>query len=420
MHDNVPPMALPREYCSALQQLLLRTSNPKLGLSRIRRLISLIGFDRSAMHIIQVVGTNGKGSTVAFVEAILREAGITCGLFTSPHLCTARERIRINGALIGEDEFVEAANHVFCAADQLHDEASFFECVLAMAMWTFQKHNVRVAILEAGLGGRLDATTALDADVLGVTSIDLDHQNVLGDTVEAIAQEKICAARREQQVFTVMQSEEVMSTLDRSAHDIGCQLKTALPTNFPLGLYGDHQLRNAGLALALVRSFDIEESILRRGLLSVNWPGRFEIITRSVPFVLDGAHNPAGMRVLVDMLQHHETFKDRPLHIVYGSLSGHNVMPKIDALKKSRLHITRIYLHQPKNARALHREELREAFIRSGFHDAILHDYVSITDVERDAEPRSARVVVCGSLYSVGAIRSELCGIAMDRAVPNF
>ncbi len=179
------------EYNSALSRLLARTSNPKLGLDRIRALLDLVGFDRSTMRIIQVVGTNGKGSTVAFTEAILRAHGITCGLFTSPHLCSARERVRINGEMISSEEFVRATNHVLAAAEKMSDEASFFECILALAMWTMKRHGVEVAIIEAGLGGRLDATTALDADVLGITSIGLDHQNILGDTLAAIARKKL-------------------------------------------------------------------------------------------------------------------------------------------------------------------------------------------------------------------------------------
>lgn len=177
-----------------MSKLYSRTTNPKLGLSRMVELLDAISFDRTSMKIIQVVGTNGKGSTVAFLESILHSAGISTGLFTSPHLITARERIRINKELISEDDFVYAARHILHCSEKLSDEASFFECILAMALWLFQQKGIKAVILEAGIGGRLDATTAVKPDILGVSMIDFDHQHILGTSVSAIAHEKIYAA----------------------------------------------------------------------------------------------------------------------------------------------------------------------------------------------------------------------------------
>lgn len=422
MHDNLPPYNANHEYGSALSRLLRKTSNPKLGLTRIRRLLDEIGYDRSTMRVIQVVGTNGKGSTVAFIESLLRAANISCGLFSSPHLCTARERVRINSVMISEEEFAAAAVDVLHAADRIDDEASFFECITALGLWTFQRHKIDIAIMEAGMGGRLDATTAVDADVLGITSIDFDHQNVLGTTLEAIAGEKIAAARRHQPVFTVQQTPEAHARMVASAQTIGCDLRIVEPASLPLGLYGAHQKINAGLAIALVKALgiDLGDAATRHGLMTVNWPGRFEIIKSAVPLVLDGAHNPAGVEVLMEALKSHELFHNKPLFMVYGSLGGHNVMGKIAALKESGLPFECIYLHEPKNPRAYPREELRDAFIESGFERGQISMFQRMSQTVDDAKTRGASIVVCGSLYSIGELRAELLDIKMDRQGPNF
>jgi dihydrofolate synthase/folylpolyglutamate synthase len=422
MNDNLASTVRAREYCSALEELLRRPSNPKLGLDRIGALLDLIGFDRSSMRIIQVVGTNGKGSTVAFVESMLLAHGISCGLFTSPHLCTARERIRIDGELISEADFVLAASQVIVKTARLDDEASFFECMLAMAMWAMQRRGIKIAIVEAGLGGRLDATTALDADVLGITSIDLDHQNVLGATLGEIAREKIAAARKGQNVITVAQSEEALAALKNCAHHIGCTLSFAESTDLSTGLYGKHQQINAGLAIALVRALvaDVTTETISRGLSSVRWPGRFEIIERSMPVILDGAHNPAGIAILAQAIKSHERLRDRPIMMIYGSLTGPNVDGKIAVLKESHLPIERIYLHEPNNARAVSASMLRTALVAGGFTDEMLAHFISMSEVLEEARLLNAAIVVCGSLYTVGEIRGELENIAMDFMAPSF
>jgi dihydrofolate synthase/folylpolyglutamate synthase len=193
MNDNLAKSAVGREYYATLIRLLSLPTNPKLGLTRTTDLLRAIDFKPDSMKIIQVVGTNGKGSTVAFIESILQAHGIKSGLFTSPHLCCARERIRTNKEIISQEDFTRAAQVVFEAIHHLDDEPSFFESLLAMALWLFSYHKVSVAILEAGLGGRLDATTATNPDILGISMIDLDHQQILGNTIAQIAQEKIGA-----------------------------------------------------------------------------------------------------------------------------------------------------------------------------------------------------------------------------------
>ncbi len=420
MEENLTPFKDKREYCIALNKLLRRTSNPKLGLARARALLERVGFDRTSMRIIQVVGTNGKGSTVASIEALLRANGISCGLFTSPHLCSARERIRINGEMISERDFVRATEHVLSCAQSLEDEASFFECIFAMAMWLFQEYKVDVAILEAGLGGRLDATTAADADVLGITSIDLDHQNILGETHADIAREKISAARHCQPVVSVVQSDEAMAAINDVCATIGCSLSIAEESQHHPGLLGAHQRINAGLAEALVEKLGIKCDDPEAALKKVNWPGRFEIIPHAIPIVIDGAHNPAGMQALVQCLKTYEPFSSQDLMVVYGSLGGANAETKIRVLKDSGLPIRHVFFHQSANARALNCDELARIFNESGFSKDQCSLFISMDQVKGAALKAQAAIVVCGSLYSVGEIRGELLSIEIDRELPIF
>lgn len=374
------------------------------------------------MRIIQVVGTNGKGSTVAFVEAILRAHGISCGLFTSPHLSSATERIRINGRIISQHQFVEAARRVLMCAENMPDEASFFECVLAMAMWLFQQQKISVAILEAGLGGRLDATTALMADILGIAMIDYDHQNILGHTITEIAAEKIFAAYPLQNVVTVEQRPDAMKVINDAQTIIGFNLSHALRSFDTLGLMGDHQQINAGLAKALVAKMGLltSEDLCRQGLLDVNWPARFEIIDATIPLIVDGAHNPAGINALITTLQQHPLTTRKPITLVYGSLASDHAEEKIRLLKASTLDIRSVYLHQSRNHRALSVNILKELFVAQGFCENDLHMFDSCGPIIDSARQSCDPIIICGSLYSVGEIRAELLGMPVDEILPRF
>ena len=398
------------------------TTNPKLGLERMGHLLSLINSKHPPRGIVQVVGTNGKGSTVALVESMLRAANIGVGLFTSPHLCTVRERIRINGQTISEDELVASACYVLDRAHTMQDQPSFFECMLAMALKLFSEHKVEVAILEAGLGGRLDATTAANASVLGVTMIDFDHQNILGATIEEIAKEKMGAARKGQTVVTVSQAPKVRAIIHAHQRAIGFDLLDAPLCHRPLALFGDHQKANAGLAIELVHSIGIklDSAQCDQGLREVNWPGRFEIVPGEEAVVLDGAHNPSGISCLIESLRFHPMFIKRPLVVVYGSLKSEHAYDKVRLLANSGLNIARIYVHQSDNERALTVDDLRNLFGRAGVPGELVGGFYDWSSVLAVAKQLSAAVVICGSLYTVGALRSAILGIPMDKKVPNF
>lgn len=409
------------EYQQILTVLFAQNTNVKLGLSRIEELLKLTGFKKSSMCVIQVVGTNGKGSTVAFMESMLRENGISCGLFTSPHLCTARERIRINGEIISEADFIQAARQIWELGQGMKENPSFFECVLAMALWLFERAQVQVAILEAGIGGRLDATSAVGAEILGVSMIDLDHQKILGESIEAIAREKIHAARAHQTVITTYQQRSVQAIIEEARENIGFRLLKAEPTSLSLGLFGHHQKYNAGLALACLKELNLclDEHKTHEGLKKVCWPGRFELVSQEPSILLDGAHNPSGIKTLTKALHSHKELSKKPVALVFGSLESPNTREKIALLLKD-LKISSVYLHRPNNNRAEGIEELRRLFKEEGYKEENLHTFADWPALIKEAKKKDEVVLVCGSLYTVGEARSAILGIPQDILQPNF
>lgn len=406
-------------YREVLHELFSHNTNPKFGLTRMEALLRRLAFKKGALRVIQVVGTNGKGSSVAFMESILKEHGILCGLFTSPHLCTARERIHINGELISESDFIQAAEHILLVSNSMEEQPSFFECMLAMALWIFKQKGVAVAILEAGLGGRLDATTAVERDIVGVSMIDLDHQNILGSTLEAIAREKIAAARPRQKVIIAKQDAVVLQTIEEQQKAVGFQLIEAEACKLPLGLFGEHQAMNAGLALACLAELNValEPKQVALGLQKVSWPGRFEIIDGDPLIVLDGAHNPSGIRTLVCAIKQHPKTKDTPLVLVFGSMVSVNTLEKIALLKE--LNILRVFLHQPKNPRTESLDTLRGYCAEVGLDPNSIEAFSSWPTAVELAKSQHATLLVCGSLYTVGEARGALLGIYTDPAQPT-
>ncbi len=409
-------------YQEALEKLLARNSNPKLGLSRIKDLLSAIGFVQGQFKTVQIVGTNGKGSTAAFTESIILANGLSCALFTSPHLSSARERIRINGAQISEADFILATDEVLAKAAQLGDEASFFECILAMFMWLAARAHVEIIIVEAGLGGRLDATTAIAAQVLGISMIDFDHQNILGESMEAIAREKILAARPGQKVISVPQHPSADGVIREVKTALGFELTQAKPTSWPIGLQGEHQKYNAGLAIALVEALGVKTSPdkIKKGLLQVRWPGRYEIVEKGgTKIIFDGAHNPSGIGALSKALKADPSLKHQSMLLVYGSLSGATTQEKISLLtEKNNFH--HIFIHKSQNPRAESVENLEFLFVDQGVDPEKLSRFISWNIVLERAQAKHSVVLVCGSLYTVGELRGQLLEIASDHLIPNF
>jgi dihydrofolate synthase / folylpolyglutamate synthase len=295
------------------------------GLDRIEALLEAIGNPERAMTLAQVAGTNGKGSVSAMLASILQAAGRRVGLYTSPHLVDLRERIRVNGRPIPEAELVDGVEALGTLIARL--DATMFEALTALALDHFAREEVEVAVLEVGLGGRLDSTTVGLPAVEVITSIDLDHQAHLGSTLEAIAAEKAAiirsgiaiSARQEPAAGVVLarRASEAHVPMLVEGKDLHVHVRHASldgqwldlkgpdwrVENVRCGLLGVFQPGNALLAAAGARVLGAGEAAIRQGLDQVRWPGRFQLLRRSPLVIVDGAHNPAGARALAGSLK---------------------------------------------------------------------------------------------------------------------
>ena len=307
----------------------------KPGLNRISALLRELGDPQSALRFVHIAGTNGKGSTSAMLANVLRCAGYRTGLYTSPSLHSLTERICVDGAPIGEDDFADVVLRVKHAAMSVRgdDQATEFELLTAAALLHFVRADVDLVVLETGLGGRYDATNIVHPELAVITNVDYDHTDILGARLEMIAFDKAgiikenvpvlsgatgSAARVVERVARQVGAPLLLCGEDLRAVSVGVRgfdgqrvtyfgMDRDLP-DIPLRLSGRHQVRNAALALGAVeilrrRGFDLSASAVRDGLRSVAWPGRMEIVQGTPTVVLDGAHNRAGAQALADALR---------------------------------------------------------------------------------------------------------------------
>ncbi len=283
----------------------LNSLNPgkiKLGHDRTIALMSECNNPQKGLNVIQIAGTNGKGSVCAILENIYRKAGYKTGLFTSPHLNKLNERIRINGFAINDQDIFNFL-HKF-GRGVIRTDASFFETLTAIAFWFFNKKQVDIAIMETGLGGRLDSVTICEPIATGITKISLDHVEILGDTLEKIAYEKAGIMKKEIPCFTVKQNIEVISVLKNISQKINCPLETTEPhSNLSIALHGSHQNENMGLALEIIEEldqFNIDEEHISEAIESINWFGRYQILSDKPKIIFDVGHNTNGISAFLN------------------------------------------------------------------------------------------------------------------------
>jgi dihydrofolate synthase / folylpolyglutamate synthase len=291
----------------------------KLGLENVRTLLAALGEPQNGLRFIHVAGTNGKGSVCAMVDSVARTAGIKTGLFTSPHLVRFGERIQINGRPIDEADFVRGIQQIRALIEE-ERHPTFFEITTALAFDYFRSKGVELVVLETGLGGRLDATNVVHPLVSVLTSIDLDHQKWLGDTLSEIAAEKAGIIKPGVPIVSGPQFAEVRAVLERIAAQRSASISYAeIPVDgLPIGLAGSHQRLNAAIAVSAIRAAGIQASpkALQEGLANVNWPGRFQRIEERI--VLDGAHNPAAARCVVETWK--ECIGPEKATVIFGGL----------------------------------------------------------------------------------------------------
>ncbi|MGM0603496.1 MAG: bifunctional folylpolyglutamate synthase/dihydrofolate synthase [Bacillota bacterium] len=346
----------------------------KPGLKRIDRLLYYLDRPEENLKFIHVAGTNGKGSTASFIEKIYREAGYKTGIYISPHLYHFNERISVNGRTISSVELAELVAEVKTASDRVaaeseYGEPSFFEIVTALAFLFFDRHRTDIVILEVGLGGRFDATNIIKDSLASViTSIDLEHTELLGDTRSKIAYEKAGIIKNNGLVFSSVSDRDARNVIKKRAEELNAEFiniddiytkidnessffenQLILEENssryrFELGLNGKYQARNAALAYTVVKRLKeilpVDQLSVEKGLSSTYWPGRLEIICKNPPVLIDGAHNPAGMKSFIDFLEEHQYIFDG-IDFVFSVLSDKDIDLMLGQIRriKNNLHI---------------------------------------------------------------------------------
>lgn len=396
----------------------------KLGLDRMRRIAERLGRPQDGLRFIHLAGTNGKGSTAAFCESILRAAGYRVGLYTSPHLVSVRERIQINRVPISETDFAQGMEAVREAMGTDADrEATFFEITTALALWYFAREKVDWVVWETGLGGRLDATNIVEPEVCIITNIGLDHQQYLGQTLRDIAEEKAGIIKPGVPVVSAVEAGEAHEVIQQAAkktksvltlvkrdvtlEDLGLrnnkQIARMDDREFSLGLIGAHQIQNAACAVVVMRQLKIADDAIFQGLASTVWPGRFEILSENPLIVLDGAHNPAGTKSLVEtwrafLAARHgwsEKEIDGRAHLVFASVADKDISEMAKLLIPIAKKVSLVRLA---NERSADPEKLAESF--TGLSHAC---YDSVSAMwENISTAGDMPTLITGSLFLAG------------------
>lgn len=322
-----------------------------LGLERITHLLKTLGNPQTKFKSIHIAGTNGKGSTAAMIASILKEAGYRVGLYTSPHLFDYTERIKINGKDISMVDFHTGLKLVQKKASKLKNKPTVFEALTAVAFWYFAKKKVDFAIVEVGLGGRLDATNVLTPLVSIITNIDYEHTKILGKTLAKIAGEKAAIIKAGVPVVTAEEKPEPLKVI-KSVCEKNHNLLISVNRKQELGnrkqeignsnLLGKHQIINAACADVAVRlaGIKVSRSAIKKGFQKAKWPGRFQIISKKPYMIVDGAHNPAGIKALNVTIQ--ELFSKK-FTIIFGCQKDKDYRKMLKELKPiaSRIIVTK-------------------------------------------------------------------------------
>ncbi len=370
----------------------------KLGLEGTRRLLEALEVDTSGLKVWHVAGTNGKGSVCAFLESVLRVSGRRTGLFSSPHLVSFAERIRVDFQPVDPAQINRGILALKDLVQNWEAHPTFFELTTGLALRTFLDERIEDLVLETGMGGRLDSTNAVNSDVAIITSISLDHQKWLGDTLGEIAAEK--AGIFKPGVPAVVPTNlppEAMEVIQRQAVATGSPLtivKEPLPRDWALGLRGAHQRWNAALAVTALRILrpDLDESVVRRGLEEAQWPARFQIFAEAErTIVVDGAHNPAAAAVLVETWR--EEFGDRRPVLIFGTVGDKDAASMFSVLRPLASRV--IFTSVPTQRGRAGVELSAELGMEPG--DAVIEDLAAAL-----AQSTSGLVLVAGSLYLAG------------------
>ncbi len=394
----------------------------KLGLERIERLLSLLGNPQDSFRSVLVAGTSGKGSTVVMLGSVLKEAGYRTGVFTKPHLFDFRERISIDGKMISERDFVRLVKKIKPYAEKVAKESespTFFEFVTAMAFEHFREKRVDFAVLEVGLGGRLDATNVVKPEVSVITNVSLEHTEILGGTPEKIAVEKAGIIRKNGILITASENPKAFAVLEKICRERNAkfvrapELKNAKSTEFgnefdfegtkiSIHLAGRFQLKNAACALAALRSLTppIPSSAIKKGMEKARWSGRFELMKNGRKVLLDGAKDVEAMKSLaasLDLIRHER------LYTVFGA-SKDKLIPEMLQAISGKTDFFVLTKHKVMG-RGVEPAELAKEAQKHGKDFLIADDVKSAVKKAMQLAGKNDLVLVTGSLFTVAEAR---------------
>jgi dihydrofolate synthase/folylpolyglutamate synthase len=448
-----------KEYGDSIAYLYgLQKYGIKLGLENTIRLLSLLNNPQASFMSIHIAGTNGKGSTAAMIASILRTAGFRVGLFTSPHLVSFTERIRVDDVEIREKEVVEITREIrdiilgsqqspvtmqdmnqTAICDQQSFLPTFFEFVTALGFLHFKRKGVEWAVVETGMGGRLDATNVLIPAVSVITNISYDHREFLGQTIREISGEKAGIIKKDVPVVTSAQEAEVIEVIKEKATEMGSSLHVYGKDFFSrphaidmhgitfsyegkermddlhIALTGSHQLENASLAIRAielgVKKRPVSSDVVREGLAHARWPGRLELVRekgRTYDYLIDGAHNPSASRALADSLQKYFIPSYEKIVLIMGVMADKDM----EGMMKPLLPLaSEIIFTAPEYERAASPGRLAEYASAQGFSPRVKDSVRASMELAQELAERSSEktlIVITGSFYTIGEAKSAL------------
>ncbi len=430
-HPFSPPPRITPGYEDAISYLFsLEKIGIKFGLENIRLLLQNMGNPQENYPSIHISGTNGKGSTAQFITAVLIAAGYRVGTYTSPHLIDFSERIQINSSPISKDIITDGLSRIrrCIEADKLSEFIpTYFEVSTALAFWCFNREEIDVAVVETGMGGRLDATNVLDPTVSVITNIALEHQNYLGDSLEKIAYEKAGIIKPGRPLVLGEKNPELVQLFQKRCQEEQAEFYPAVGSlelqeennngsrfhirgndidydDLQIGLLGRFQVENAWLSVRACEQlgrigFKISEESIRTGLESASWPGRMQILQKSPLVLADGAHNPKAAESLMDTIGQFLNFQR--LFLIFGCMHDKDIL---ETLGKFIPAAQQIILTRSKNDRAEDPQNILNMIDREAINTVVIQDAQSAVKYALDEANADDMVLITGSLYVVGDI----------------
>lgn len=431
-------------YSSAVDYLFsLQLHTIKLGLGAMNGFLARVGNPHQGLNFVHIAGTNGKGSVCQGLLSIFRQAGYKVGVYTSPHLFDVRERFRINDRYISKNDFSRQVERIQSVLGD--DRITYFECTTAIALLWFAEQQPDLILLETGMGGRLDATNVVSPLVSIITNVSMDHEAYLGDTITQIAGEKAGIIKPHVPVVSGCDADSAVviekqcSVLEAPLYQLGNELRVSrqrdgrwdleadLPGNavslgnMQCSLEGTHQANNMALVIAAAyllknQGYSFKESHIRGGMLGMHWPGRLEKITinrsgrdgeKKCIYLLDGAHNSAGIASLISTLE--SKYTDKSITLIYAAMGDKD---RLNTLPKLALYANRVIITRPESERAAHPQELYDGLDAAIKEKCMVCNSVdhAIDVAEQHNCNNDSLIMVAGSLYLVGAVRYRLVG----------